>query len=685
MKKRLVFISILSSLTLLSSTSLLALSCENKISQTFSPKKLTTQEAAEMILKEKNNSNFVLMDIRTPGEWAEGYLKGAQKLDFRNENFSNELDKLDKNKTYLIYCRTDNRAQKAVELMRQKGFRHVYWMEQGYTKWSKEGREVYRPVEKENVYDLEISATKNTFKATSDLKITSKVNNLGYGKALETYNLSLELIDEKGSVLATKTLTNQQNGSEFNFESVFDSNLINQSGSIYTIKASLVIDNKVVANGIYKFKISNNATQLTKEDYRKNGAFDHFSDSKYDELNNEFLNENFGKNLLKYTVTNNKGEQKQLTDLIDKKKKTLALFATTTCLPCLEALKKLNNVDLDKFNYLKMMTSIDENDINGSIKKSEEVFDSENLKDQKDSTYYDANDFIWRDRMRFRTTPKLALLDEYGNVVNISEIDTSSDGAFIKSLKKIIKNTFNEDVDYKQNDDPQEKLQPDPSNPGNSNQDSKPKQDQESPDASKPDPKPNPEPDDPNLKNLTEYRTYEQRKKLHTLYQYDSDGHLKELYAKNLGHLVLRKSNGETITLKELLKDNDKPIALIYGATYCSHCMKAMRKYSNQDPSSLPYRLVYVMYHRGSNSSWNAVTQANGFDESKDKYLFRTGDWEIGKLANRVKAIPKVFILDKKMNVSDFLFSHTAMIDSWVEKIGNFLATNDESLTHKKD
>lgn len=102
------------------------------------PRKLTTispVEAATLIQEHQNDSNFVLLDIRTPGEFKSGHIKNAVLLDFRSASFEGNLDKLNKNKTYLIYCRTANRSGKALTMMKKKGFTKVYNMGKGLVGW----------------------------------------------------------------------------------------------------------------------------------------------------------------------------------------------------------------------------------------------------------------------------------------------------------------------------------------------------------------------------------------------------------------------------------------------------------------------------------------------------------------------------------------------------------------------
>ena len=80
---------------------------------------------------------IVLLDVRTPEETAEGMIEGAGQLDFEAANFEAEVAKLDKSKTYLIYCRSGNRSGQACKLMAEKGFKNLYNLKGGYIAWTK--------------------------------------------------------------------------------------------------------------------------------------------------------------------------------------------------------------------------------------------------------------------------------------------------------------------------------------------------------------------------------------------------------------------------------------------------------------------------------------------------------------------------------------------------------------------
>jgi rhodanese-related sulfurtransferase len=96
-------------------------------------------KARELILENKGNPGFSILDVRTPGEFAEGHLEGAVLVDYRSPRFRQEMAQLDREKTYLVYCRTGNRSAHALETMKDLGFRSIYHLEGGIKRWVEEG------------------------------------------------------------------------------------------------------------------------------------------------------------------------------------------------------------------------------------------------------------------------------------------------------------------------------------------------------------------------------------------------------------------------------------------------------------------------------------------------------------------------------------------------------------------
>lgn len=66
-----------------------------------------------------------VIDVRTPAEFATGHLDGAINIDWEGATFADEVAALDPNGTYLLYCRSGNRAGQAKAAMESLGFTHL--------------------------------------------------------------------------------------------------------------------------------------------------------------------------------------------------------------------------------------------------------------------------------------------------------------------------------------------------------------------------------------------------------------------------------------------------------------------------------------------------------------------------------------------------------------------------------
>ncbi|GAB5521292.1 MAG: rhodanese-like domain-containing protein [Rhodothermales bacterium] len=64
----------------------------------------------------------VVLDVRTPAEYAEGHLVQARNIDVMNPTFVDHVQDLDKDKTYYLHCKSGGRSGKATEIMRGMGF-----------------------------------------------------------------------------------------------------------------------------------------------------------------------------------------------------------------------------------------------------------------------------------------------------------------------------------------------------------------------------------------------------------------------------------------------------------------------------------------------------------------------------------------------------------------------------------
>jgi rhodanese-related sulfurtransferase len=96
---------------------------------------ITVEQARQLIQARSGKAEFVILDVRTPAEFAGGHIGGAVNLDISTPDFDTRLGALDRGKSYLVYCRTGNRSSRAVQAMKRLGFRSVYHMHEGIVAW----------------------------------------------------------------------------------------------------------------------------------------------------------------------------------------------------------------------------------------------------------------------------------------------------------------------------------------------------------------------------------------------------------------------------------------------------------------------------------------------------------------------------------------------------------------------
>lgn len=87
----------------------------------------------------------VVLDVRTPQEFADGHLPGAVNLNVESPTFAGDLATLDPTVPYAVYCRSGNRSGVALQLMQQAGFTGTYHLGGGITAWQDAGGDVVVP------------------------------------------------------------------------------------------------------------------------------------------------------------------------------------------------------------------------------------------------------------------------------------------------------------------------------------------------------------------------------------------------------------------------------------------------------------------------------------------------------------------------------------------------------------
>ena len=89
-------------------------------------KNLDSKQALNLIDKNQNNPDFIILDVRTPEEYNSGHIINAVNIDYKSGNFKEDINKLSKDKVYTVYCRSGRRAALSSEIMGNLGFKYIY-------------------------------------------------------------------------------------------------------------------------------------------------------------------------------------------------------------------------------------------------------------------------------------------------------------------------------------------------------------------------------------------------------------------------------------------------------------------------------------------------------------------------------------------------------------------------------
>lgn len=109
-------------------------------SETAQATGLIDSDRAEQLIESVDD--LVVLDVRTPEEFAAGTLPGAILVDINGPSFTDEVSQLDTDLPYLVYCRSGNRSAAAVEIMEDLGFGEIYELANGVQAWVASGRQL---------------------------------------------------------------------------------------------------------------------------------------------------------------------------------------------------------------------------------------------------------------------------------------------------------------------------------------------------------------------------------------------------------------------------------------------------------------------------------------------------------------------------------------------------------------
>jgi rhodanese-related sulfurtransferase len=88
-----------------------------------------------------DRKDLVVLDVRTPEEFAAGHLPGAKNVDFLDANFGKNVAAF-AGKPVVVHCAAGSRSAKALPVLDSKKFPQVYHLDGGYTAWASAGKPV---------------------------------------------------------------------------------------------------------------------------------------------------------------------------------------------------------------------------------------------------------------------------------------------------------------------------------------------------------------------------------------------------------------------------------------------------------------------------------------------------------------------------------------------------------------
>lgn len=102
-------------------------------------KNVSPEDAAKLL---QEHPKIVVLDVRTPEEFAAGHIAGAKNVDFKAADFAAKVAALDKGQTYLVHCAAGGRSGKTLDLMKGHNFTAIYHLNEGFKAWEKAGKPV---------------------------------------------------------------------------------------------------------------------------------------------------------------------------------------------------------------------------------------------------------------------------------------------------------------------------------------------------------------------------------------------------------------------------------------------------------------------------------------------------------------------------------------------------------------
>ena len=99
-------------------------------------------EISDIQFTEIQDTDHILVDVRTAEEYESGHIQDAVNFDFYSESFQNDILTLDKSSSIILYCRTQNRSTKTANYLKENGYKQITVIVGGITSWVKNGNDL---------------------------------------------------------------------------------------------------------------------------------------------------------------------------------------------------------------------------------------------------------------------------------------------------------------------------------------------------------------------------------------------------------------------------------------------------------------------------------------------------------------------------------------------------------------
>ena len=100
------------------------------------------KEMSDAQFSEIQDTDYILVDVRTAEEFESGHIQDAVNFDFYSESFDNDILTLDKSSSIILYCRTQNRSTKTANYLKENGYKEITVLVGGITSWVKNGNDL---------------------------------------------------------------------------------------------------------------------------------------------------------------------------------------------------------------------------------------------------------------------------------------------------------------------------------------------------------------------------------------------------------------------------------------------------------------------------------------------------------------------------------------------------------------